>query len=190
VKTGMLATADIVSEVAERLRRHKLQNVVVDPVLAATTGEPLLKKNAVETFRSELIPLAAVITPNIAEAHALTGLNVTTAREIRRAAARIVDMGARAVVIKGGHRRGPATDLFFDGKKFRELRTRRIRSDHTHGTGCTFSAAIAAYLARGENVESAVVQAKTYITAAIRHGFPIGAGDGPVHHFFRSWGKR
>ena len=105
------------------------------------------------------------------------------------AAQRIVDLGAQSVVIKGGHRRGPATDLFFDGKRFRQLRTPRIRTIHTHGTGCTLSAAIAAYLARGEKLESAIMHAKTYITAAIRKGFPVGSGHGPVHHFFRYWGK-
>jgi len=190
VKTGMLATAPIIEAVAENLRRHKLENIVVDPVMVATSGEWLLKKSAIETLRAELIPLAALVTPNIFEAEALTGMNLRTAKEIRRAAGRILDLGAQSVLIKGGHRRGPATDLYFDGKKFRELKTRRIRTHYTHGTGCTFSAAIAAYLARGEKLESAVVQAKTYITAAIRHGFPVGAGHSPVHHFYRSWGGR
>ena len=190
LKTGMLATAPIIEAVAENLRRHKLENIVVDPVMLATSGEWLLKKSAIETLRSQLIPLAVLVTPNIPEADALTGMTIRTAREIRRAAARILDLGAHSVIIKGGHRRGPAADLFFDGKKFRELKTRRIHTQHTHGTGCTFSAAIVAYLARGEKLESAVVQAKTYITAAIRHGFPIGAGRGPVNHFYRSWGRK
>jgi hydroxymethylpyrimidine/phosphomethylpyrimidine kinase len=189
VKTGMLATAPIIEAVAENLRRHKLKNIVVDPVMVATSGNMLLKKNAIETLRSDLIPLADLVTPNIPEAEALTGIHIRTVKEIQRAAGRILDLGAHAVIIKGGHRRGPAADLYFDGKKFRELRTRRIRTHHTHGTGCTFSAAIAAYLARGEKLESAVVQAKTYITAAIRHSFPIGAGQVPVHHFFRTWPK-
>ena len=189
LKTGMLATAPIIEAVADKLHRHKLENIVVDPVIVATSGEWLLKKSAIETLRSELVPLAALVTPNIAEAEALTGMSIRTVREIRRAAARILDLGARSVIIKGGHRRGPAADLFFDGKRFRELKTRRIRTPHTHGTGCTFSAAIVAYLARGEKLESAVVQAKTYITAAIRHSFPVGAGHGPVNHFYRSWGR-
>ena len=190
LKTGMLATAPIVEVVAEKLRRHKLDNIVVDPVMVATSGEWLLKKTAVEMLRSELIPLATLVTPNIAEAEALSGITVRTGKEMRRAAARILDLGPRNVIIKGGHRRGPATDLFFDGKKFRELKTRRIHTQHTHGTGCTFSAAVVAYLARGEKLESAVVQAKTYITAAIRYSFPIGVGRGPVNHFYRSWRTR
>ncbi len=190
VKTGMLATAPIIEMVAASLRRRKLENIVVDPVMVATSGDLLLKKNAIETLRADLIPLADLVTPNIPEAEALTGMHIRTVKEIQRAAGRILDMGAHSVIIKGGHRRGPAADLYFDGKKFRELRTRRIRTHHTHGTGCTFSAAIAAYLARGEALESAVVQAKTYITAAIRHSFPVGAGDGPVHHFYRWWNRK
>jgi hydroxymethylpyrimidine/phosphomethylpyrimidine kinase len=190
VKTGMLATAAIVEAVAENLRRHKLENIVVDPVMVATSGKWLLKKTAIETLRAKLIPLAVLVTPNIPEADALTGMRIRTAKDIRRAAGRILDLGAQSVIIKGGHRRGPATDLFFDGKKFRELKMRRIRTHHTHGTGCTFSAAIVAYLARGEKLESAVVQAKTYITAAIRHSFPVGVGHCPLHHFYRSWGRK
>ncbi len=187
VKTGMLATAPIIAAVANGLRRHKVKNIVIDPVIVATSGALLLQKNALKTLRSDLIPLADLVTPNIPEAEALTGVRIHSVKEIRRAAGRILDMGARSVIIKGGHRRGPAADLYFDGKKVRELRTRRIHTHHTHGTGCTFSAAIAAYLARGESLESAVVLAKTYITAAIRHSFPVGAGDGPVHQFYRSW---
>jgi hydroxymethylpyrimidine/phosphomethylpyrimidine kinase len=187
VKTGMLANAAIVETVAEAIARHNLKNIVVDPVMAATSGDLLVKKSAVQTFRAQLIPLATVVTPNLFEANELTGLTIGNARDMRRAAQRIVDMGAQSVMIKGGHRRGPATDLFFDGKKFRLLRSARIRTIHTHGTGCTLSAAIAAYLARGEKLESAVMHAKTYITAAIRKGFAIGAGHGPVHHFYRYW---
>lgn len=187
VKTGMLANAAIVETVAVMIARHKLKNIVVDPVMAATSGDLLVKKSAVQTLRAQLIPLATVVTPNLFEATELTGLTISNARDMRRAAQKIVDMGAQSVMIKGGHRRGPATDLFFDGKKFRLLRSARIRTVHTHGTGCTLSAAIAAYLARGEKLESAVMHAKTYITAAIRKAFAIGAGHGPVHHFYRFW---
>jgi hydroxymethylpyrimidine/phosphomethylpyrimidine kinase len=189
VKTGMLANKAVIEVVALRLRHHECKNIVVDPVMVATSGDLLLKRDALSTLRSRLLPLATVVTPNIAEAGELTGTRINTARDIRRAAARIFDMGVQSVVIKGGDRRGPAVDLFYDGKRFRELRTRRIHTQATHGTGCTFSAAIAAYLARGEALESAVIQAKTYITAAIRHGFPVGAGHGPVHHFYGFWRK-
>ena len=114
-------------------------------------------------------------------------MKLTRGKEFEEAARRISAMGAKNVVIKGGHRRGPAIDLFFDGKKMHLLRSPRMRTRHTHGTGCTFSAAIAAYLAKGEPVETAVSRAKRYITAAIRRGFAIGSGHSPVHHFHRFW---
>ncbi len=187
LKTGMLANAKIIGMVADRIRDYRLVNVVVDPVMIAKSGDLLLKKSAVAALRSRLIPLAAVVTPNIPEAEELTNLPLRNEREIAEAARHIVGMGARSVVIKGGHRKGPAVDLFFDGKRFRSLRATRIRTRHTHGTGCTFSAAIAAYLARGETPERAVRRAKTFITQAIRAGFAVGAGHSPVHHFYRQW---
>ena len=187
LKTGMLANAAIIHTVTAKIKQYKLRNLVVDPVMVATSGDLLLKKNAVVALRNQLIPLAVIVTPNIAEAEALTGLKLNRAAAIEEAARRIVDLGARSVVIKGGHRRGPATDLFYDGKHFRELRAPRIRTRHTHGTGCTLSAAIAAYLAKEENVESAVMLAKKFITEAIRQSFAIGSGHSPVHHFYRFW---
>lgn len=187
LKTGMLANTAIIKAVAGKIRDHRLKNLVVDPVMIATSGDLLIEKNAVAALRMLLIPLAAVVTPNIPEAEELTGLKLRAPKEIEDAARRLVAMGAGSVVIKGGHRRGPALDLFFDGKKFRTLNAPRIRTRNTHGTGCTFSAAIAAYLAKGETLESAVAQAKRYITAAIRSGFTIGAGHSPVHHFYRMW---
>jgi hydroxymethylpyrimidine/phosphomethylpyrimidine kinase len=187
LKTGMLADAAIIKAVAGKIREHRLKNLVVDPVMVATSGDLLIAKNAVATLRAALIPLAAVVTPNIPEAEELTGLKLRAAKDIEDAARRIVAMGAGSVVIKGGHRRGPALDLFFDGKKFRALRATRIRTRNTHGTGCTFSAAIAAYLAKGETLENAVALAKRFITGAIRAGFTVGAGHSPVHHFYRLW---
>jgi hydroxymethylpyrimidine/phosphomethylpyrimidine kinase len=187
VKTGMLASAAIIQTVAKKIRQHRLKNLVVDPVMVATSGDLLIQKSAVAALRSQLIPLATVVTPNIPEAEELTGMKLHNGVEIEEAARRIVAMGAQSVVIKGGHRKGPAIDLFFDGKKIRALEARRIRTKNTHGTGCTFSAAIAAYLARGENLEGAVRAAKDYITAAIRAGFTVGAGHSPVHHFHSFW---
>lgn len=187
LKTGMLANSAIIDMVVNKIREHRLKNVVVDPVMVATSGDLLIKKNAVAALRAKLIPLASVVTPNIPEAEELTAMQLLTAAEIKEAAKRIVKMGARTVVIKGGHRKGPAIDLFYDGKKFTALNAPRIRSKNTHGTGCTFSAAIAAYLARGETVESAVVAAKKFITAAIKASFSIGSGHSPVHHFYRFW---
>lgn len=187
LKTGMLADAAIIKAVTGKIREHRLKNLVVDPVMVATSGDLLIEKNAVAALRAMLIPLAAVVTPNIPEAEELTGLKLRTAKDIEEAARRITAIGARTVVIKGGHRQGPALDLFFDGKKFRALRAPRIRTRNTHGTGCTFSAAIAAYLAKGESLENAIALAKRYITAAIRASFTIGAGHSPVHHFYRMW---
>ena len=187
LKTGMLANAAIIKAVARKIREHRLQNLVVDPVMVATSGDLLIEENAVAALRTALIPLAAVVTPNIPEAEELTGLKLRAAKGIEDAARCIVSMGAGSVVIKGGHRRGPAVDLFFDGKKFRTLRALRVRTHNTHGTGCTFSAAIAAYLAKRETLEDAVALAKRYITGAIRAGFAVGAGHSPVHHFYRMW---
>lgn len=187
VKTGMLANASIIAAVANKVEQHRLKNLVVDPVMVATSGDLLIKKNAVATLRSRLIPLATVVTPNLPEAEELTRMELRAPRDIEEAARRIVKMGAKTVVIKGGHRKGPAVDLFYDGKQFRALNAPRIRTKNTHGTGCTFSAAIAAYLARGESLERAVGRAKQYITAAIRAGFAVGAGHSPVHHFYRFW---
>ena len=187
LKTGMLANSAIIEIVAEKIREHRLHNLVVDPVMVAKGGDLLLRPEAIEALRSRLIPLAVIVTPNLPEAEQLTGIRCTRLREIKESARRIIAMGARSVVIKGGHRKGPATDIFYDGKKFRELTAPRLRTPNTHGTGCTFSAAIAAGLAKGEKLENAVVQAKRYITQAIRKGFPIGSGHSPVHHFYRFW---
>lgn len=187
LKTGMLANAALIEIVAQKIRDHRLQNLVVDPVMVAKSGDLLLRRDAIEALRTRLIPLATIVTPNLPEAVELTGIDCKNATAIKNAAKKILALGAKSVVIKGGHRKGPATDIFYDGKKFREIRSPRIRTSNTHGTGCTFSAAIAAYLARGEKVEQAVLQAKRYITQAIRKGFPIGSGHSPVHHFYKLW---
>jgi hydroxymethylpyrimidine/phosphomethylpyrimidine kinase len=187
LKTGMLANAAIIEMVAAKIQQYDLKNLVVDPVMVAKSGDLLLRKDAVEALRSRLIPLARVVTPNLPEAEELTEMKLTRAKEIEEAVRRIFAMGAKNVVIKGGHRKGPAVDLFFDGRKIRQLRSPRIRTRHTHGTGCTFSAAIAAYIAKGKKVEDAVTLAKKYITQAIRHGFAVGSGHSPVHHFHRFW---
>jgi hydroxymethylpyrimidine/phosphomethylpyrimidine kinase len=187
VKTGMLANAAIIETVARKIRRHRLKNVVVDPVMVATSGDLLIKTSAVAALRARLLPLATVVTPNLPEAEELTGMKLRATADIEEAARRIVALGAQSVVIKGGHRKGPAVDLFYDGKTFRALYAPRIRTTNTHGTGCTFSAAIAANLAQGKKLENAVTLAKQFITQAIRRAFPVGAGHGPVHHFHQFW---
>src|SRR5262245_30941147 len=187
LKTGMLANAALIELIAAKIRDHDLKNLVVDPVMVAKSGDLLLRKDALQALCTHLIPLAQVVTPNLPEAQELTRMKLTRTKEMEEAARRIIAMGAKSVVIKGGHRKGPAIDLFFDGKKIRPLRSPRIRTRHTHGTGCTFSAAIAAYLAKGKGIEDAVVLAKKYITQAIRKGFPVGSGHSPVNHFHALW---
>ena len=187
VKTGMLSSAAIVETVAAAVQRHALTNLVVDPVMIAKSGDALLRPEAVNALRDRLLPLAAVVTPNLPEAETLTGLSITTDADIRRAAEQIVGRGARAVVVKGGHREGPAVDLFYDGVRFQEFTAPRLDTRNTHGTGCTFAAAVAAGLAQGQDLIAAVAQAKDYVTEAIRHAYPLGQGHGPLHHFYKVW---
>ena len=187
VKTGMLSSAAIVETVAAALQRHAVTNLVVDPVMIAKSGDSLLRPDAVDALCSRLLPLAAVVTPNLPEAETLTGLSLTTDADLRRAAAQIIGMGARAVVVKGGHRDGPAADLFYDGVRFQEFTAPRLDTRNTHGTGCTFAAALAAGLAQGKDLLAAVAQAKDYVTEAIRHSYPLGQGHGPLHHFYKVW---
>ena len=187
VKTGMLSSPAIVGAVAAAVKRYRISRLVVDPVMVAKSGDRLLRQEAVATIRDTLIPLAAVVTPNIPEAQDLTGLDIAGDAEARAAAEAIIKMGARSVVIKGGHRSGPPTDLFYDGSQFREYTAERIPSVNTHGTGCTFASAVAAGLAHGLDVPAAVGQAKQYVTAAIRAAYPIGRGHGPLHHFHSLW---
>lgn len=187
VKTGMLSSIAIVEVVAQELRRHRVERLVVDPVMIAKSGDSLLREEAVEALRTQLLPLALVVTPNIPEAEVLTGMTIASHQDMRRAAEQIVGMGARGVVVKGGHLDGPATDLFYDGSRFQEFTAPRIDTVNTHGTGCTFASAVAAGLAQNMSVIDAVAQAKEYVTEAIRRSFPIGQGHGPLNHFYKLW---
>ncbi len=187
VKTGMLSSTAIIEAVAEAVQRHRVRNLVVDPVMVAKSGDRLLRQEAIGAMRSVLLPLATVVTPNIPEAEDLTGITVANDADARRVARAIVDMGAGSVVVKGGHRDGPPTDLFFDGNEFHEFTTERIPTVNTHGTGCTFASAIASYLAHGEPVTIAIKRAKEYVTEAIRASYSIGSGHGPLHHFYAFW---
>ena len=187
VKTGMLSSSDIIECVCEALEVHGVQRLVVDPVMIAKSGDALLREDAIGSLRTRLLPLAMVVTPNIPEAEALTETTIVSGADVRRAAEAIVGMGARSVVVKGGHREGPATDLFYDGKEFKEFTAPRFDTVNTHGTGCTFASAVAAGLARGMVVTDAVALAKDYVTEGIRHSFSIGQGHGPLNHFYRFW---
>jgi hydroxymethylpyrimidine/phosphomethylpyrimidine kinase len=183
-KTGMLASAEVIAAVADRIRRWHLDEVlVVDPVMVAKSGDRLLRADAVEALVSQLLPLAAVLTPNLPEAEVLVGRVLADDAAIRDAARRIVDLGPRAVLMKGGHRPGETVDdLLFDGERFLELPGVRVHTMSTHGTGCTLSAAIAAGLARGLPLLEAVTQAKAYLSEALRQARPLGGGHGPVAH--------
>jgi hydroxymethylpyrimidine/phosphomethylpyrimidine kinase len=181
-KTGMLATAAIVSAVAAAIERLRLPLVVVDPVMIAKSGDRLLDRDAETAYRERLLPLATVVTPNLPEAESLLGRPVRTLAEMREAARALRAMGPRAVVVKGGHLEGDAVDVFWDGERMEDLSAPRIATKNTHGTGCTYSAAIAARLALGDSLLDAVRGAKAYLTEAIRRSYSVGRGHGPVDH--------
>ncbi len=195
VKTGMLSSREIIECVTASLKDAEkkypdmpgLRHLVVDPVMVAKSGDSLLREEAVGSLRDLLLPMAAVVTPNIPETETLTGLTIVTDEDVRKAAQAIVAMGAASVVVKGGHREGPATDVYFDGRDFREFTAPRFETVNTHGTGCTFASAVAAGLAKGLEAEDAVGQAKEFVTEAIRRSFPIGQGHGPLNHFYKLW---
>lgn len=187
VKTGMLVNSEIIECVAQQLEKHQVRTLVVDPVMVAKSGDHLLQQDSVQALASRLLPLAAVVTPNIPEAERLIGMSIVTDDDVHLAAEKIIGMGARGVVVKGGHREGPATDLFYDGTRFQDFSAPRVDTPNTHGTGCTFASAVAAGLARGMDVLDAVAMAKEYVTEAIRRSFPIGKGHGPLNHFYKLW---
>jgi len=182
-KTGMLSSSTIIEVVASCVSRWNLR-LVLDPVMVAKGGDRLLQPEAITTLSTVLLPLAEVITPNLYEAEVLTGQRIETLDDMRAAAQAIHALGPRHVVVKGGHRAVDPVDVYFDGERFVELRAERISTPHTHGTGCTFSAAIAAFMAHGLPVNVAVSGAKNYITEAIRHAPGLGSGHGPVEHFW------
>jgi hydroxymethylpyrimidine/phosphomethylpyrimidine kinase len=185
VKTGMLATAEVVESVAALAAGRGLPNLVVDPVMVAKSGDRLLETAAVDAYRRALVPHALVLTPNHGEAEVIVGRPIT-GEDVRKAAGEIIGLGARWVVMKGGHRPGPeVVDVLHDGREFWEFRSPRIETTSTHGTGCTLASAIAARLALGDEVPSAVRFAHDYLHEAILRAQPIGQGHGPVHHFHR-----
>jgi hydroxymethylpyrimidine/phosphomethylpyrimidine kinase len=179
VKTGMLFSAEIVTAVAERLRRIEAP-VVVDPVGVSSSGDALLSEDGLRVLRSDLLPRATVATPNLAEVQQLTGFVVRREEDLRTAADAVLELGPQWVLVKGGHLAGDAVDLLTDGTAEHLFRERRIDNPHTHGTGCTLASAIASHLAHGDDVVGAVTRAKSFVTAAIRGGFALGSGTGPV----------
>jgi hydroxymethylpyrimidine/phosphomethylpyrimidine kinase len=181
-KTGMLASAAVVREVARALREHGVEKLVVDPVMVAQSGAALIEADAVASLRADLIPLAALLTPNVPEAERLAEMSITSLADMRAAARRLIERGARAVLLKGGHLEGEESiDVFDDGRVVQELRAPRIESRHTHGTGCQLSAAITAGLAMGHPLPDAILEAKRFISVAIAAGLALGNGDGPAN---------
>jgi len=173
--------------VAGKLGGLKPKNLVVDPVMYAKNGCALMDPSAIDALISRIVPLADVITPNIPEAEKIAGMEIASRDDMREAARRIRAMGCRAVVVKGGHSSGDAVDVLFDGVEFFEYPAPRIDTKHTHGTGCTFSSAIASGLALGLSLDRAVGKAKEYINVAIAHAPKLGKGNGPTHHFYEMY---
>ena len=184
VKIGMLSSPECINAVAAKLREYKPHNIVVDPVMYAKNGCPLMEPTSVDTLIKRIIPLADVLTPNIPEAEIIAGMQISTVNDMEVAAQRIYAMGCKSVVVKGGHAVGNALDVLYDGSKIYQFDSARIDTKNTHGTGCTFSSAVTSQLAKGASIEKAVELAKVYVTTAIKHSLAIGKGCGPTHHFY------
>ncbi len=189
VKIGMVSSAELIKVIAERLAYYKAENIVVDPVMVATSGSKLMKTNAVSVLTRELLPLADLVTPNIPEAEILSGMNVHTKEDMERAAKVIGDTYGCSVLLKGGHSINDANDLLYIGGSYKWFCGKRIDNPNTHGTGCTLSSAIAAGLAKGYSLEESVQRAKDYISGALADMLDLGKGSGPMNHAFDLNGK-
>jgi hydroxymethylpyrimidine/phosphomethylpyrimidine kinase len=192
IKIGMLYSAELIEAVAAALKKHRAHKIVLDPVMVAQSGDKLLQDDAVEAIKVYLMPLAAVMTPNLPEAVVLTGQTIQSRQDVETAASALAAHGSRSILIKGGHGDDrQSSDLLYLADEDRPvwLTAQRIQTRNNHGTGCTLSSAIAAYLARGHDIEPAVQKAKAYMNQAIAAGaaYTIGHGHGPVHHFFKWW---
>ncbi len=189
VKIGMVSQIETIKIIAEKLKQYKPEHIVVDPVMISKSGYDLLSPKAKEALITELIPLATLLTPNLPEAEVITGRKIATIKEMEEAAIRIHSLGAKAVLVKGGHLEDDATDICFDGHEFSYFKGEKIQTSNTHGTGCTLSSSIASNLANNLQLNDAIREAKNYITLAIQHSFSIGKGVGPVHHFYSLYKK-
>jgi hydroxymethylpyrimidine/phosphomethylpyrimidine kinase len=189
VKIGMVPSAELIRVVAGRLRAYEAKNIVVDPVMVATSGSALMKENAVSALKRELLPLAAVATPNIPEAEVLSGMTVQSREDMEKAARIIGDSCGCAVLLKGGHRINDANDLLYSKGVCHWFQGKRINNPNTHGTGCTLSSAIAANLAKGFGLEESVQRAKEYISGALAAMLDLGKGSGPMNHMFDLGGR-
>ncbi|MCT2536205.1 bifunctional hydroxymethylpyrimidine kinase/phosphomethylpyrimidine kinase [Aquibacillus koreensis] len=186
VKTGMIATIDMMEMIAKNLK-DKNVHYVIDPVMVAKSGHSLMEEQSREVIRKVLVPLATVVTPNVPEAESLVGFEIHSTEDAEKAAKVIVnELGSKAAVVKGGHLVGEAIDVLYDGKEFSYFKSERFDTKHTHGTGCTFSAVITAELAKGKPIAEAVATGKAYISDAIKYTLGVGKGNGPTNH----WGYR
>ena len=189
VKIGMVASTGLIEMIAQRLRFHQAENIVVDPVMVATSGAKLIEDAAVETLKKELLPLAAVVTPNIPEGEILSGMKISSREDMEKAAKVISETYSCAVLLKGGHSINDANDLLYADGALHWFRGRRIQNPNTHGTGCTLSSAIAANLAKGYTLTDSVKRAKDYISGALAAMLDLGKGSGPMNHAFDLQGE-
>lgn len=184
VKTGMLSSSEIIRVIGQKLRQYEAKNIVIDPVMVATSGAKLIADEAIEALKEDLFPLATVITPNIYEAEILSSLKIENAKDMETAAKAIYDKFGCSVLLKGGHRINDANDLLYTGDKMHWFKGERIDNPNTHGTGCTLSSAIASNLAKGLDLVESVNKAKKYISNALKAGLDLGKGSGPLNHGF------
>lgn len=184
VKTGMVSSTELIHSIAIKLKEYEAKNIVVDPVMVATSGAKLISNEGIETLCRELIPLALVITPNIPETEVISGMKINSEEDMEKASKLIYDMYGCSVLCKGGHQINTANDLLYDGKQMKWFKGKRIDNPNTHGTGCTLSSAIASNLAKGYNLETSVKNAKEYISGALNAMLDLGNGSGPMDHAF------
>lgn len=189
VKIGMVSQVQTIEVIVEHLRHYLPEIIVLDPVMVSKSGCHLLNPLAEATLIKELLPMALLVTPNIPEAEVMTNMAIRTLKQMEESAKVIYQMGAKNVLLKGGHLESEATDILYDGREFSYFSSNRVASENTHGTGCTLSSAITANLALGHTLKQAVLRAKEYITIAIQHSLSIGKGVGPTHHFYTLYKK-
>lgn len=185
VKIGMLSCPKTINAVYDKLVQYKPKNIVVDPVMYAKNGAPLMPESSIEVLLNTIVPLATIITPNIPEAECIAGMKIKSRQDMIKACKKIHALGVQNVLVKGGHYDGEAMDILFDGKEFYTFVTERINTKNTHGTGCTLSSSIASNLALGHNIYDSVRLAKDYVTGAIKHSLELGKGNGPTNHFWK-----
>ena len=189
VKIGMVSQIDTIKVIGEGLKKYNAKNIVLDPVMISKSGYNLLNPESKQTLIKELIPIADIVTPNIHEAMAITGVDIKDINDMKVAARKIFEMGPKNVLVKGGHLENEAVDVLFNGKEIKLFKGSRIHTKNTHGTGCTLSSAIASNIALGYSIEESVKRAKEYITIAIEHSLDIGKGVGPTNHFYELYKK-